>query len=44
VMREEMGETAARLPGLREGNVCKWRLFADARREAPGDSLTCVCF
>jgi hypothetical protein len=37
VMREEMGETAACRPGLREGNVCIQRLFADARREAPGD-------
>jgi hypothetical protein len=40
VMREEMGETAARLLSLREGNVCIWRLFADARRaKAAGDSL-----
>jgi hypothetical protein len=34
-----MRETAAGVPPLRHGNICICSLFADARREAPGDSL-----
>jgi hypothetical protein len=34
-----MGEIAAGIPPLGEENVCIPGLFADARRDAPGDSI-----